>query len=313
MLVPLQVVAPPAPPTFGPVFFDVHMRNNLLGFEWVVERRYSAFDALKNELWWKRVALAVKPELLPPKTPPPGYDLEMLRERATQLEVWASLLIQQNDALRMPSVMAFFARASPRGPNARHHPTTPLALRPHRSSARHSRGLAVDPPRNADGLEDELREAEAAIVRLQAASRGHAARNAKSGEDFGTSPRGKGAVTHKSSRGLVFMLIASLLLPVALGFGLQAYPDAAPSLAASVAPYTTPSYTYLSARIQSWQEAPAPPPPPPPPPRKNALRAIVRGVKRFLKALGRALKAKGAHKAAAKSPERRDSRRSIVA
>ena len=88
------------------------MRNNLLGFEWVVERRYSAFDALKNELWWKRVALAVKPELLPPKTPPPGYDLEMLRERAAQLEVWASLLIQQNDALRMPSVMAFFARAS---------------------------------------------------------------------------------------------------------------------------------------------------------------------------------------------------------
>ena len=181
--------------------------------------------------------------------------------------------------------------------------------------------LAVDPPRNADGLEDELRDAEAAIVRLQAASRGHAARNPKSGEDFGTPPRGNGTGAHKTSRGLAFMLLASLLLPVALGFGLQMYPHAAPSLAASVAPYTTPPYTYLSARIPSWRvQSSPPPPPPPPPPRKNALRAIVRGVKRFLKAVAkplmkplRALKAKSAHKASAKSPERRDSRRRIVA
>ena len=74
-------------------------------------RRYSAFEALKNELWWKRIARDVKPELFPPKNPQPQQDLEKLRARAAALETWASLVLRQPDALRTPAVIALFRRA----------------------------------------------------------------------------------------------------------------------------------------------------------------------------------------------------------
>ena len=93
----------------NPIFFTVTIRNNMTGAVWVIKRRYSAFDALKNELWWRRVATAVKIGL-PPKVPPPGHNLKALRSRANGLEAWAAQVLQQPDALRLASVIAFFGR-----------------------------------------------------------------------------------------------------------------------------------------------------------------------------------------------------------
>ena len=84
----------------NPIFFTVTIRNNMTGAVWVIKRRYSAFDALKNELWWRRVATAVKIGL-PPKVPPPGHNLKALRSRANGLEAWAAQVLQRaGDAAR---------------------------------------------------------------------------------------------------------------------------------------------------------------------------------------------------------------------
>ena len=135
---PTRLVAPV-------VLFDVVVRHNLTGREWTVARRYSAFDELKNKLWWARSGgREVDDSLMPPKQPNPGLDVEKLRTRAAGLEEWASAVLEQPAALREPCAIAFFRLE-----------------RPKKSSA---------------SLEAEIEEAELAIVRLQAITRGVRAR-----------------------------------------------------------------------------------------------------------------------------------------
>jgi hypothetical protein len=68
-------------------------------------RRIIAVDALQTELWWRGLA---PEEGLPPKHPPPGHDLLQLAIRARGLEEWAADVLSKDDALRLPSVTAFF-------------------------------------------------------------------------------------------------------------------------------------------------------------------------------------------------------------
>ena len=51
------------------------------------------------------------PDMLPPKSPPPGHDLDKLRERALGLEAFASKLLQQPGAVCTAVVISFFKRA----------------------------------------------------------------------------------------------------------------------------------------------------------------------------------------------------------
>ena len=275
----------------NPIFFTVTIRNNMTGAVWVIKRRYSAFDALKNELWWRRVATAVKIGL-PPKVPPPGHNLKALRSRANGLEAWATQVLQQPDALRLASVIAFFGRT--RAATHAHsillhtHCCSPflfvlLSLSAH----------AVDAPCDAS----ELAEAETAIDHLQARSRMASVSN--SPNNFHLAMAGSASSpTGRSNRSLANYLLAAVILPLAFLAGLQKYPEAAPAIAAAVNPYTAPSYTYLAdlaptlpaidynalltSPYTSFKNYVNPPPPPPPPP-KTPIHAIVRKIKAFLK------------------------------
>ena len=91
--------------TKQPVHFAVTVVDRLRATEWIVERRYSAFDTLQRDLWWKGLA----PDTgLPPKKPPPGYDLAKLRARAAGLEAWAADLLSKDASLHSPAVQKFF-------------------------------------------------------------------------------------------------------------------------------------------------------------------------------------------------------------
>ena len=132
-------------PAFGPVFFTVRLSTVASGVSnrpvWAVSRRYSAFDALQAKLRWDGLLMS-GPEL-PPKKPPPGYDLDALTERACGLARWANYVLEQPAALRHPDVIVFFDL-----------PRT------------HQADLAAD-----------LANAEAALLRLQAVGRGFLSRN----------------------------------------------------------------------------------------------------------------------------------------
>ena len=277
----------------NPIFFTVTIRNNMTGAVWVIKRRYSAFDALKNELWWRRVATAVKIGL-PPKVPPPGHNLKALRSRANGLEAWATQVLQQPDALRLASVIAFFGRT-----RATTHARTAFyctLIVAHRFYSSFSLSLsahAVDAPCDAS----ELAEAETAIDHLQARSRMASVSN--SPNNFHLAMAGSASSpTGRSNRSLASYLLAAVILPLAFLAGLQKYPEAAPAIAAAVNPYTAPSYTYLAdlaptlpavdynailtSPYTSFKNYVSPPPPPPPPP-KTPIHAIVRKIKAFLK------------------------------
>ena len=280
----VRVRVPAELPSSGPVFFAVTVKQSGANNEWVVDRRYSAFEALKTELWWKQIAKAVSPDLFPPKFPPPNFDAEAsastrqwprrrprhcrcshsrrsrrfpprlrpcaghpqrwpppalatpsvcdahplptqlnsrvprvtpasppsraqkLDERAAMLEIWSAKLLMQPQALLTPSVIALFG---------------------------------LEPPRNAPSeLEEEMAFARAALVRLQAASRGYLARTssadliasaARAASSAGPPPptAPSASAPSRSPARLVVMVLAALLTPAAVA-----------CLAATVAPQT---------------------------------------------------------------------------
>jgi len=100
------VAAPPEPPSSGPVFFVITVRNHAEAATWTVDRRYSECDALKSTIAKRQLAIAAHP--LPPKHPQPGYDVLALAERASGLESWAHALLSDADALGAPEVLTFF-------------------------------------------------------------------------------------------------------------------------------------------------------------------------------------------------------------
>jgi len=241
----VTVAAPEVIRTEDPVFYTLTVHNNLRGTSWTVQRRFSQFDELNHILWWQRAG--IDPELFPPKLPPPGHDVFKLRIRAAALEAWASQVLRVA-SLGLPALVAFFQ---------------------------------LDPPRDGCATTDEeVREAEAAIVRLQAMGRGYSARSLtasparRRAERTRTSAPQPRARTTRVCGGFVALLCASLLLPVLmLGGSLQCSPHNSHSVAAAIAPFTPPLPARL-ARLTSCQAStPAPTTTPAVSPSRSASRS----------------------------------------
>ncbi|KOO30087.1 hypothetical protein Ctob_004207 [Chrysochromulina tobinii] len=174
--VKVRVSVPDELPATGPVFFEVEVRSAALRKIIVVQRRFKAFDALASKLQWDRIAIGA-PDL-PPKLPAPGYDYMALKARASTLQLWASFVLAQSDALKHPDVAVFFG--------------LPADLEP-----------------------DQLEEAEAALVKLQAMSRGYLARS-----DLTTANLARHSNPPKRGGLLRGVLVLSVLM-MALGLGLR--------------------------------------------------------------------------------------------
>ena len=92
----------------APIFWRLLVRSTLHGSAWVVERRYSQFDALNSRLRWERVSTPSVLELLPPKRPAPGRDRSELLARGLGLQEWVTALLDTPGALGDPGVVDFF-------------------------------------------------------------------------------------------------------------------------------------------------------------------------------------------------------------
>jgi hypothetical protein len=113
------------------------------------------------------------------RLPAPGYDYKALKARASTLQLWASFVLAQSDALKHPDVAVFFG--------------LPADLEP-----------------------DQLEEAEAALVKLQAMSRGYLARS-----DLTTANLARHSNPPKRGSLLRGVLVLSVLSVMALGLGLR--------------------------------------------------------------------------------------------
>jgi hypothetical protein len=124
------------------------------------------------------------------RLPAPGYDYTALKARASTLQLWASFVLAQSDALKHPDVAVFFG--------------LPADLEP-----------------------DQLEEAEAALVKLQAMSRGYLARSDLTAANLArhSNPPKRGGLL----RGV--FLLSVLLMVLGLGLRLEALKTAPWTLA----------------------------------------------------------------------------------
>ena len=143
-------VAPAVGPP--PNIYSVTVRNNLSARKWSLERRRPSFEALRDELWGRRITLDGADVL------PQGYDVLDLRqplaadrdEEAQHLESWSAAVLRSPAAVELPAVMAFFYLDFP-------------------TSSMYTSVAAG------------LAEAQRAVVRLQATARGHLSRASPTG------------------------------------------------------------------------------------------------------------------------------------
>ena len=91
-------------PSDGPVFFEVIVRHEASGIISTSKHRYSEFEALQKKLWFRHRM----PEL-PPRSPKPGYEIDLLRQRALRLEAWVVEVLCLDSILSEPDLIAFFA------------------------------------------------------------------------------------------------------------------------------------------------------------------------------------------------------------
>ena len=63
--------------------------------------RYSAFEAFQKKLWFRHRM----PEL-PPRNPKPGYEIDLLRQRAWALEAWVVEVLNLESILCEPDLLA---------------------------------------------------------------------------------------------------------------------------------------------------------------------------------------------------------------
>ena len=178
-------VAPPALPTGDePISFVITVHDALRGTSWLIDKRYSAFDGLKNLLWWQRVAMSAHP-LLPPKHPQPGRDAKKLEERAAGLEAWANEVLRgcHGDG-RVPSSVASFFQL----------------------------------PRSGKTVAEDLSQAQDAVVRLQRAAR-ESPRLSRKSSSTAAQLAAASARRGACARVLVMIMIAFVLLgPLAPAF-----------------------------------------------------------------------------------------------
>jgi len=165
-----------------PVFYQVSVSNCHRGTEWRLSRRYQAFDSVHSHLrFWRRAPDGLE---LPPKHPKPGLDPARIAERAAGLQAWAAEVLSSDSALREAKVIAFFSL-----------------------------------PRVCD--EAELAEAEAALLRIQAAVRGQRSR-----QSCVEMRKERVLMTSKATPSAVrlFLLLLLLLFPPLVAALLQAQP-----------------------------------------------------------------------------------------
>ena len=167
------------------------------------------------------------------RLPAPGYDYTALKARASTLQLWASFVLAQSDALKHPDVAVFFG--------------LPADLEP-----------------------DQLEEAEAALVKLQAMSRGYLARS-----DLTIANLARHSNPPKR-RGLLRGVFLLSVLMVVLGLGLRLE-------ALNTAPWTLAPVVLVPVALA---KAPATAPEPAPLPLENAT-----GVKKFVRMGGSRAKA----------------------
>lgn len=142
----VTVETPKDLPSTGAVYFTITVTSQLRGVEWVVERRFSDFDSLRGDLFF-RFGVHNK---FPAKAPDPGYDTLLLAERAEALQAWSQELLENDRSLKSAAVLAFFGLDAPK------------------------KSVAAD-----------LSKAQKYVVKLQALTRGHLYRKHKARNTLG--------------------------------------------------------------------------------------------------------------------------------
>lgn len=104
---PFKVKVVPPAKSFGifsgPVYYEVKVST--MTDSWTVRRRYTEFEELKTELWWKNLGRNVE---LPAKHPAPGDDRAMLAKRAYGLQRWSAAVLQDERACKLGPCVKFF-------------------------------------------------------------------------------------------------------------------------------------------------------------------------------------------------------------
>ena len=269
---PSQVVAPTDLSEDHPVFFLMTVSRGVS--EWTVERRYSAFDALQTELFFRRLG---KPRIaadFPAKHPPPKRDAKKLAQRAAALEAWAAAVLEHDDCLGLACVITFF-------------------------------GLA-EPPLSFTGASGDLDQAAVALASLQSIQR-----DSFLGVSLDATEPSRGG-SARARRAAVLALVVGMSLglvglalapevpaplasmaaagPTPDGGALTMVPAAARALLESV-PAPSAMVMSLAAAAASYNPfaAAAAPPPPPPPPKKRLvpLAKPLKAVGKWAKAVTR--------------------------